>query len=149
MPEPSQTGICFIGDEPSPGTGVPQASPYSGSNPDMPTFDIEDCLVSPAPPASPAATASLSQAVTVRSGEFWFEPGELVIPTAGATTLVLANSGISVHNFTVEELGVEIVASRGRSGQATVVDPPPGAYLFYCSVSGHREAGMVGRLIVE
>ncbi len=128
---------------------MPQASPCTGSSPDLPTFGIGDCLVSPAPPASPAATASLSQAVTVRTGEFWFDPNELVIPAAGATTLILANSGISVHNFTVDELGVEIVASRGRSGQTTVVDPPPGAYLFYCSVSGHKEAGMVGRLIVE
>jgi uncharacterized cupredoxin-like copper-binding protein len=73
----------------------------------------------------------------------------LAIPSAGTTTLVLSNSGISTHNLTIDELGVQVVASRGRSAETTIQDPPPGTYLFYCSISGHKEAGMVGRITVE
>jgi plastocyanin len=150
----------------SPGVGTSAASPDPGTDVSLPAFETEDCPSpppqaspapgesplpgsspapgdSPAPGASPGATA-----LTIETGEFWFSPQELSVAASGATTLILANSGISVHNFTVDELGIEIVASRGRSGQTNVVDPPPGTYLFYCSISGHKEAGMVGRLIV-
>ena len=30
-----------------------------------------------------------------------------------------------------------------------VVNAPPGTYEYYCNVPGHKEAGMVGTLIVE
>ena len=54
-----------------------------------------------------------------------------------------------MHNLTIDELGIQIVASRGRNAETTIEDPPPGTYVFYCSVSGHRQAGMVGTIIVQ
>jgi plastocyanin len=98
---------------------------------------------------SPPPSAAADPLVTVESGEFWFGPQEVVIAAAGTTTLRLIDTGISVHNLTVDELGVQLVASRGRYAETTIVDPPPGTYRFYCSISGHAEAGMVGRLLVR
>ena len=44
----------------------------------------------------------------------------------------------------------KVVATHGDNlAEVTVTDPPPGRYEFYCSVSGHREAGMVGTLVVS
>ena len=71
------------------------------------------------------------------------------MPASGTTAITLIDRGVTVHNFTVDELDIQIVASRGGSAQTTISDPPPGTYVFYCSISGHREAGMVGRLVVQ
>ena len=30
-----------------------------------------------------------------------------------------------------------------------MINAPPGTYEYYCNVTGHKEAGMVGTLIVE
>ena len=37
----------------------------------------------------------------------------------------------------------------GQSALALFQLAEPGAYTFYCDLPGHREAGMVGTLIVE
>jgi plastocyanin len=134
----------------SPGADASGSSPAPEGGVSLPSFGTEACPASLPPQGSPAPSASAdAQAVTVRSGEFWFDPREVVVRAAGPTTLVLTNTGISVHNLTIDELGIQVVASRGRSGEATIEDPPPGTYEFYCSISGHRQAGMVGTLIVE
>ena len=49
---------------------------------------------------------------------------------------------------TVDALEIQIVASRGGTNEAVVTEPSPGTYEFYCSVSGHKQAGMVGKLVV-
>lgn len=102
-----------------------------------------DCA--PAPSESPAPT----DVVTVTAHDVYFDPSELTISSQGTTTIRLVDKGVVVHNFTVDALGGTLtVAQPGRSSEATIVDPPPGVYQFYCSVSGHREAGMVGTLTV-
>jgi uncharacterized cupredoxin-like copper-binding protein len=104
----------------------------------------------PAGSCSPEASMSPAPAtgVTVTAGDLWFKPKELTISSEGPTTITLVDGGTVVHNFTVDELGILTVAQPGRSSETTIVDPPPGVYQFYCSVSGHREAGMVGTLTV-
>lgn len=71
--------------------------------------------------------------------------------TAGSVTIELTNESSTPHDVKVEgpegDLGgTEIVD--GGTASATV-DLEPGEYTFYCSVPGHREAGMEGTLNVE
>jgi plastocyanin len=87
--------------------------------------------------------------VTIEAREFGFSPAALTIPASGATRIVVKDAGQIVHNFTIDALGVQIVVPPGGSGEVTLVDPAPGVYQFYCSVSGHQEAGMVGTIAVE
>ena len=103
------------------------------------------------PCASPGPTADEPAAfeVTVEAGDLWFDAKELVIPADGRTTLTLDNRGFIVHNLAVDDLELLVVAPRGRSETVTIVDPAPGTYEFYCSISGHRQAGMVGTLTVQ
>jgi plastocyanin len=112
-------------------TGSPAPSPDTG----------DQCLPASPPPAE--------HEVTIVAGDLWFDPDEVVISANGTTTITLIDQGFITHNVTVDGLDLLLVAPAGRSGTATVVDPAPGTYEFYCSISGHREAGMVGTLIVE
>lgn len=69
---------------------------------------------------------------------------------AGEVTVELVNDGRLEHNVTIEELGDEVVveAAGGQSATGSVT-LDPGTYTYYCSVPGHREAGMEGTLTVE
>ena len=42
-----------------------------------------------------------------------------------------------------------VAAAAGKSGVIEFVPTQPGRYAFYCSVSGHRQGGMEGLIIVE
>jgi len=81
--------------------------------------------------------------------DLWFSPAEMTISGSDRSTIRLKNEGRVVHNLTVDELGVEIVVTRSGTGEAVLTDVGPGTYAFYCSISGHREAGMEGTLTVQ
>jgi len=104
----------------------------------------------PAATTSPSAAPS-AQAVDleVTARDLSFTPTELDIPAVGTTRIILRNQGFVVHNLTVDALEIQAVAPRGGVAEVTLTDPPPGTYEFYCSVSGHREAGMAGTLVVS
>lgn len=96
----------------------------------------------------PPATSTVAE-LTVEAGDLWFLPNEIELSASGTTWLTLVDSGFITHNLTVDELDLLIVASPRASGSVEIIDPPPGRYEFYCSLPGHREAGMYGTLIVE
>ena len=71
---------------------------------------------------------------------------------AGAVTINFNNPASISHDVKVEDSsgaelgGTELVAQ----GDATAtVDLQPGSFTFFCSVPGHREAGMEGTLTVN
>ena len=54
---------------------------------------------------------------------------------------------VAIEDSKGEEVGAtELIASGSDS---TTVSLKPGTYTFYCSVPGHREAGMEGTLTVK
>ncbi len=122
--ETQPTAACVV-----PGADAVEASPVPG------------CLVASFEPDA-------ANVVTVVARDLYFDPKELVIPSEGTTIIRLEDDGVVVHNLTVDELDVTTVAQPRGVSETTVVDPLPGTYQFYCSVSGHRQAGMVGTLIV-
>jgi uncharacterized cupredoxin-like copper-binding protein len=72
--------------------------------------------------------------------------------TAGTDTISFDNVQAQEHDVKIEDSsgaevgGTDLVAS----GTATAtVDLQPGSYTFFCSVPGHREAGMEGTLTVK
>jgi nitrite reductase (NO-forming) len=75
-----------------------------------------------------------------------FVPSELEAHE-GEITLTLNNLDAFPHDFSIDELGVKFVVEANASVTETFT-ATPGVYEFYCSVPGHKEAGMVGTLTV-
>jgi plastocyanin len=70
---------------------------------------------------------------------------------AGQVTIVMSNPSPTPHNVAVkggkvDEQG-EVVGEGGTSQVTATLTP--GRYTFYCSVPGHRAAGMKGTLTVK
>lgn len=86
--------------------------------------------------------------IEVVASEFAFDPAELTVSSGDVITLQLRNDGLEVHNFVITGL-VFIQAQPGRTAEGTFTVPDEGAdFLFRCSISGHQDAGMEGRLLV-
>ena len=54
-----------------------------------------------------------------------------------------------VHDFTIDELDAHVAADRGETATGGFSTDEPGTYTYYCSVPGHRDAGMEGTLTVQ
>jgi len=71
---------------------------------------------------------------------------------AGQVTVDFNNPQALTHDVQIEDAqgkevgGTELIASGEDS---TTVDLKPGTYTYFCSVPGHREAGMEGTLTVK
>src|SRR5215218_3504454 len=97
---------------------------------------------------SPAATgAEAAQSVEFVGYDIYFKPKEVTIPANTDVAAVIQNDGAAPHNFSIDELGIDIDVAPGET-QETVINAPAGEYEYYCNVPGHKEAGMVGTLIV-
>ena len=70
---------------------------------------------------------------------------------AGSVTLELDNPSSTPHNVIIEGPDGDVGGTDTVTGDSTstTVELEAGDYVFYCSVSGHRDAGMEGDLTVE
>jgi plastocyanin len=71
--------------------------------------------------------------------------------TAGNVTIDFTNDSSLPHDVKLEGPGVDGEGTDTITGSSTSVtlDLQPGEYTFYCSVDGHRAAGMEGKLVVN
>lgn len=85
-----------------------------------------------------------------RSGQVRFEQASLS-GRAGRVTIRFSNPAQIPHDVRIERGGRDVGGTRVISGARTTasVQLSPGSYVFYCSVDGHRQAGMEGRLTVS
>jgi plastocyanin len=88
--------------------------------------------------------------------EFTIEPKDLTV-SRGAT-LDVKNDGAVAHNLTIEKGPDPTEKSQKLAGTSTFlggksekldVKLAPGKYAMVCTVSGHRDAGMVGTITVK
>ncbi len=103
----------------------------------------------PPEPAPAEAGGKLALAADP-SGQLKFDKSSLEAQ-AGPVTIDMKNDSPVPHDVSIDGGGVD---ERGKQvadgGTSTVTaDLKPGAYTFYCSVPGHREAGMEGKLTVR
>jgi nitrite reductase (NO-forming) len=89
-----------------------------------------------------------ARVVEVAATEFTFRPLEIEVKAGEVINLRLVNQGAAAHDITVPGLGLWIAAPVGQAVTGAVRVDRSGTYEFFCSVPGHREAGMVGRIVV-
>jgi uncharacterized cupredoxin-like copper-binding protein len=85
------------------------------------------------------------------SGQLKFTKSKLTAK-AGKVTISFTNSASLGHNMTIQQgtSGAVLGATPTFSGgsKTLTVNLKPGTYTFFCSVPGHRQAGMEGTLTV-
>jgi plastocyanin len=71
---------------------------------------------------------------------------------AGEVTVDFKNPQSIEHDVAIESSGGEVLGEAelvAEGSSSTVVNLKPGTYTFFCTVPGHREAGMEGTLTVK
>ena len=92
---------------------------------------------------------STAIAIDVRASALRFAPAELTIPAGRFVVLRFINDDPVFHDWMVEGLAnVDAGARPGQTQRIRFRIDTPGTYRIACSVAGHAEAGMVGRLVV-
>ncbi len=86
--------------------------------------------------------------IEVAATSFEFDPDEITV-TAGEDVAIVLTSDDLLHDFTVDGIDVHVSAGRDETAEGGLRADEPGEYAFYCTVTGHREAGMEGTLVVE
>ncbi len=126
---------------------------YDGGYPTFPPAPAPAAAAKPA--TTPAAgdagasdTGASADTFVVTSLDIYFDPKELTIPADAEVTLSLPNGGAAPHNFAIDALKISQDQAPGETYEVKLT-APAGEYEYYCNVPGHKEAGMVGKLIAD
>jgi len=114
-----------------------------------------------------AGASQPATVLTVEAVDFAYSPISITIPASQPVTLTLKNTGKVEHDFVIDKINVaNVEASDSGPAEHHQMDQPeydlhffakageisalePGTYEIFCSIEGHKEAGMVGELIVS
>ena len=125
-----------------------------------------------------AGCAGQPRNVTVTAQSFRFAPDRIELPAGQPVKLTLRDTDSIEHDFQVDHFPVKMTASEmrhmheemagmpgmdsaggmdmlhvhglpGQSHAITFTPTTPGTYTAYCTVPGHREAGMMATLVVR
>jgi plastocyanin len=82
--------------------------------------------------------------------EYSFDPSSITVRPGETVRISFQNDGELPHNLTISALGIGTrTIAPGVVDTIEFTAPVAGTYDFFCSVSGHKESGMTGTLIVE
>jgi plastocyanin len=123
----------------------------SSSDDNSTTAASTPASTTPAGGGTASAGGSTVDISTPSGGTLAFDQKD-VSAKAGTVTIDFDNKQPVPHDVKVEdssgkELGGTDLTTSGTSN--ATVDLQPGTYTFFCSVPGHREAGMEGTLTVK
>ena len=96
-----------------------------------------------------ATQAPAGSTVKLTLSEFKYSTPTVEILADQKITLELKNAGTVEHDFTIDAIGLKVLAGPAKTVTRTVGPLKAGTYDVYCSIAGHKEAGMVGKLVVK
>jgi plastocyanin len=97
-------------------------------------------------------SAGSAAALDFETGEGLTYTSDTATAKAGKVTVGFTNSQPLTHDVAIEDSSGKTIGKTeliAEGSDSTVVDLKPGEYTFYCTVPGHREAGMEGTLTVK
>jgi uncharacterized cupredoxin-like copper-binding protein len=99
---------------------------------------------------TPAAGGQTLQLAADPSGALKFDKKSLSAK-AGVVTIDLTNDSPISHDVVIAKGSEQLATSEiiSQSTATATAKLQPGNYVFYCSVDGHRDAGMQGTLTVK
>jgi uncharacterized cupredoxin-like copper-binding protein len=96
-----------------------------------------------APP--PAVEGAPQTAVTAKA--FAYEPATLTLKPGQPLNIALTSTDM-LHDFTIDGQDFHLSADPDKTTTGALTIAQPGTYIVYCTVPGHREAGMEATLTV-
>jgi plastocyanin len=130
--------------------GCGSSSNSTSSSSSTPATSSSATSSTPAPATGASAGQTLSDAANPE-GQLKFEKSTLSAK-AGKATINFTNQATLEHNFTLASASGAVVGATPTFAGGTktlTVSLSPGTYKFYCTVPGHRQAGMEGTLVVK
>ncbi|MDO8559310.1 MAG: DUF5667 domain-containing protein [bacterium] len=86
----------------------------------------------------------------VSGTEYGFNPSNITVQAGQRVKIKFRNDGRIKHNLIIEGLGVGTkTISSDDDASIEFTAPASGNYIFFCSIPGHRQAGMEGSLKIE
>lgn len=95
----------------------------------------------------PAVEGPVSPRIEITAHEMAFAPDAIAVE-AGDVEVVLHNDGTTLHDLRIEDQQFIMEAKAGETTTSNVT-LEPGRYQLFCSLPGHRDAGMTGVLEVR
>ena len=118
-----------------------------------------------------AGTSQPTTEILLEATDFAYSSPSITVPAGQPITLSMKNMGAVEHDFVIEKINVTDVQASdsgpaahhqmnqpeydlhffARAGETETLQftaPEPGIYEIFCSIEGHKEAGMIGELIV-
>ncbi|MEX1008255.1 MAG: cupredoxin domain-containing protein [Acidimicrobiia bacterium] len=92
-----------------------------------------------------AAVEAGAREIKVNSRSYAFAPMDIDVQ-AGEDIAVVLHSQDQAHDFTIEDKGLVVAVDGGKTAKGGFRLTKSGTYTFYCSISGHRAAGMEGTI---
>jgi plastocyanin len=97
-------------------------------------------------------SAGSAAALDIEAGEGLAYTSDSATAKAGKVTVDFTNPQPLTHDVAIEDSSGKTIGKTeliAEGSDSTVVDLKPGEYTYYCTVPGHREAGMEGTLTVK
>lgn len=108
-------------------------------------------------------------ALAVKIENSAFSTKEMTVEKGKTYQLSLENKDVQLHDFSIEKISVKVdgakgadhghsgtkepdlhvAAEAGKTATLSFAAQQPGTYTWFCSVPGHKEMGMTGKLIVK
>jgi plastocyanin len=88
-----------------------------------------------------------SGGVSLDASDNAFSPAQLTARAGQKITVVLKNEGATLHNFSIDAVGVSKDVEAGKKATITFTPPSAGTISFYCRY--HQALGMTGTIVVS
>jgi plastocyanin len=109
---------------------------------------VVSAIAMPAVAVASEPGAAAGRTIKIDGKSFEFLPNRITI-TAGERVTIVYHSLDGFHDLVVKGVGRVVKANGGQTRRGKLMIAKPGTYKFWCSVRGHRSAGMVGKIVVQ